>query len=241
MSEQRESDDWDETVDVLCVGDGPGALAYAVLCATGDLDVLIVESADLDPNTRDWRAMMTVDLADGAPEATLAPVRAELVPERTITDRTRLEPFVGEHLRRWSAHCLASPFGVMFSHVADLEPMRTADGESITAGVVGSYRCDGRPPGPALLHWLRERATELFAPADDRLDDVIIADGRIAGVVLNTADGLRRVGVTDGLALSIGTMPQQWPDQPELDGRTFDVAVLGRTAGRFGTVGLLQR
>ena len=59
---------------------------------------------------------------------------------------------------------------------------------------------------------------------------------------LNTADGLRRVGVSDGLlALSIGTMPQQWPDQPELDGRTFDVAVLGRTAGRFGTVGLLQR
>ena len=45
--------------------------------------------------------------------------------------------------------------------------MRTADGAS-TAGVVGSYQCDSRPPGPALLHWLRN-APGLFAPADDRL------------------------------------------------------------------------
>ena len=52
-------------------------------CATGDLDVLIIESADLDPNTRDWRGIgMTVDLADGAPEATLAPL-VERVPNRT--------------------------------------------------------------------------------------------------------------------------------------------------------------
>ena len=241
MTEHPEFADWDETVDVLCVGDGPGALAYGIFCAAADLEVLIIESAELDPQTRDWHGVMTEDLGDGAPDARLSLIRAEPIPVRPINDRTKLEPFVGEHLRQWSARCVASPFGVMMSHVPDLDAMRTDGGESITAGVVGSFRCDGGPPGPALAHWLRERAEGLFAPAEDRLDGFVIGDGRIAGVALNTTDGPRRIGITHGLALSIAVEPQHWPDQPELHGRTVDVAILGRPAGRFATVGLLER
>jgi len=239
MTEHPESDDWDETVDVLCVGDGPGALAYGILCAASDLDVLIIESAELDPQTRDWHSGMTEDLGGGQSDAHLALIRAEPVPVQPINDRTKLEPFVGEHLRQWSAGCLASPFGVIMSHLPDFDPMRTADGRSITAGVVGNYRCDGSPPGPALANWLRENAEGLFAPADDRLDGLVVADGRIAGVILDTADGPCRVGITHGLALSLGGGPERWPDQPELRGLTVDVAVVGRPAGRFARVELL--
>jgi hypothetical protein len=239
MAEHSEFDDWDETVDVLCVGDAPGALAYGIFCNAADLDVLIIESAELDPQTRDWLGDMTEGLNGGAPDARLSVIRAEPVPAKKINDRTRLEPFVGEHLRQWSAGCLASPFGVVMSHVPDLETMRTTEGDSVTAGIVGSYRCDGGPPGPALTHWLHERAEGLFAPAEDRLDGLIITDGRIAGVVLNTTDGPRRIGITGGMALSPAVAPQPWPDQPEIAGLRVDVAVVGRQAGRFARVELL--
>ena len=240
MAEPAESEiDWDETVDVLCVGDGPGALAYGILCTAADLDVLIIECAELDPQTRDWHSDMTADLDGGQPDACLSLMRAEPVPVQPINDRTKLEPFVGEHLRQWSAGCLASPFGVMFTEVPDLGPMRTAEGRSITAGIVGKYRCAGGAPGPTLVSWLRENAEGLFAPADDRLDGLVVDNGRIAGVILDTADGPCRIGVTRGLALSLAREPERWPDQPELAGLEVDVAIVGRQAGRFARVELL--
>ncbi len=240
MTEQTESEiGWDETVDVLCIGIGPGVLAYGIFCAASDLEVLIIECADLDPQTGDWRSDMTEDLDVGQSDASLSLIRAEPVPVQPINDRTKLEPFVGEHLRQWSAGCLASPFGVMFTEVPDLDVMRTPEGQSITAGIVGGYRGADGPPGPTLVRWLRENAEGLFAPADDRLDGLVVEDGRIAGVILDTADGPRRIGVTRGLALSLGVEPECWPDQPELAGLEVDVAVVGRKAGRFARVELL--
>lgn len=239
MTERPESDGWDETVDVLCVGEGPGALAYAIFCAAADLDVLIVESPELDPQALDWRNAMTEDLGGFPPDPNLALIRAEPVAAEKINDRTKLEPFVGEHLRQWSAGCLGSPFGVVTSHVPDLDMMRTTEGESILAGVLDTYHCDADQPGPALVRWLRERAEGLFGPAEDRLDGLVIEEGRIAGVVLNTADGPRRVGITHGLALSLAGAPESWPDQPELAGLTVEVAVIGRRGGRFARVEFL--
>ena len=239
MTEHPESDGWDETVDVLCVGEGPGALAYAIFCAAADLDVLIVELSDLDPQTCEWRTAMTEDLDGGPPDPHLSLIRAEPVPVLPINDRTKLEPFVGEHLRQWSAGCLASPFGVMFTEVPDLGAMRTAEGRSITAGIVGGFRCAGGAPGPTMVRWLRENAEGLFAPADDRLGGLVVEEGRIVGVILDTADGPCRIGVNRGLALSLAVEPQYWPDQPELAGLEVDVAVVGRQAGRFARVELL--
>ena len=241
MTESPERADWDETVDVLCVGEGPGVLAYGIFCAASDLDVLIVESPELDQQTLQWRNAMTEDLVGFSPDPNLKLIHAEPVAAEKINDRTVLEPFVGEHLRQWSASCLGSPFGLMTSHVPDLDMMRTADGGSIMAGVVGSYRCDAAQPGPALVGWLRERAEGLFGPAEDRLDGLVIEDGRIAGVVLTTAAGPCRVGITNGLALSLGGAPESWPVQTELAGLAVDVAVIGRRAGRFATIGLLAR
>lgn len=232
---------WDETVDVLCVGAGPGALAYGILCAASDLDVLIVESARLDAQTEQWRADMTEDLGGCTPDLNLPLIHAEPIAVGKITDRTRLEPFVGENLRKWSAECLVSPFGVVMSHVPDLDSMRTTDGRLITAGIVDAWSCDAGPPGPALVRWLRERAEGLFGPADDRLDGLVFEDGRIAGVVLDTGEGPRRIRVGHGMALSLSGAPEIWPDQTDLDGLEVDVAVISRQAGRFATVGLLAR
>jgi len=242
MAEPAESGiDWDETVDVLCVGTGPGVLSYGLFCAANDLDVLIVESDELDPQTAQWRASMTEDLGDVVPTAHLSLIGAEPDPIGRINDRTKLEPFVGEELRLWSADCAASAFGVMLTEVPDLERMRTADGQFITAGVVGPYRVDGPTPGAALSRWLREQADALLGPASDRLAGLVTDEGRIAGVDLHTEDGPRRIAATKGVAIGVGPVPDAWPEQPELDGVTVEVAVVSRTAGRLARVELLRR
>ena len=240
MTESAESESgWDETVDVLCVGTGPGVLSYGLLCAAHDLDVLIVESDELDPQTAQWCTAMNEDLGGVVPTARLSLISAEPDPIGRINDRTKLEPFVGEQLRLWSADCAASAFGVMLTEVPDLDRMRTADGQFITAGVVGPYRFDGPAPGAALSRWLREQAEGLLGPGSDRLDGLVVEEGRIAGVTLRTDDGLRRVAATRGLAIAVGSAPHTWPEQPELDGVPAEVAVVSRTAGRFARVELL--
>jgi len=231
--------DWDEAVDVLCVGTGAGSLAYGILCDAAGLEVLIVESPHLDPQTREFRDAMTADLGDCPPALDLALNRAERVTAPSGR-RAKLETFDGERLRQWSARCLASPFGVLFTEVAALEAMRTDAGESITAGLIAGYQPDPKQPGPALWRWLHERAAGLFGPEEHRLGGLVVADGRIAGVTLDTMDGPRRIGTAAGLAISVGPAPDSWPAQPDLAGVTAAVAVVSRWAGRFARVELLS-
>jgi hypothetical protein len=231
--------DWDEAVDVLCVGTGPGALAYGILCDAAGLEVLIVESGHLDPQTIEFRDAMIADLAGGPPEPGLALTRAEPVAVPSGW-RDKLETFDGEQLRQWSARCFASPFGVLLTEVPALTAMRTDGGESIVAGLVGGYRPDPEQPGPALSRWLRERAAGLFAPEEDRLGGLVVVEGRIAGAVLDTTDGPRRIGTAAGLAIAVGPTPDVWPAQPELAGVNIEAAVVSRWAGRFARVELLS-
>ena len=157
--------EWDDTVDVVCVGTSPGVLAYAICCAANDLDVLFVEvPTQPDEYIAAWYQAMTVDLSPSLspgrentpgdrPGFSLA--RAAL-PPAPAGKRDTLETFVGENLRRWSAHCLHSSTGVMFTQVPELlVPMRTEDGESITAALLGDL---GRGD---LLTWLNDRAREI--------------------------------------------------------------------------------
>jgi hypothetical protein len=168
---------------------------------------------------------MTEDLADLPAEQPVPDLPDE--GDRVRGKREILEPFVGEHLRRWSARCLGSPFAVMFTQVPDvLTPMRNGDGESVTAAVLG--RC--RPP---LDEWLRHQADE-YLPAEGRLAAVVFHEGRIAGVEL--VDG-SRIGATGGLAFPVGPPTAGWPP-PELDA---DVALVSRPAGRFARVELVPR
>ena len=238
MAEPGESDiDWDETVDVLCVGDGPGALAYGILCTAADLDVLIIECAELDPQTRDWHSDMTADLDGGQPDACLSLMRAEPVPVQPINDRTKLEPFVGEHLRQWSAGCLASPFGVMFTQIPELlVPMRTAGGESITAALLGDF--PGDRAADDLVAWLWDYARELgVAETENHMAAMRFEGGRAAGIELD--DGYL-LATSGGFALPVGPETSH-PDLPDVSGEGYAVAIMGRPAGRFATVDLIAR
>lgn len=235
-----ESDlEWDEVVDIVCVGGSPGVLAYAICCAANDLDVLMVRPpAEPDGDIAAWHAAMTADL-----DPRLNPGRentaedrpgfsfARLAPPPAPTGkRVTLETFVGEHLRQWSAHCLQSPFGVMFTQIPELLlPMRTDDGESVTAAFVGELGAGN------LVSWLGECAREHgLADPKNIMAAMVFEEGRIAGVELD--DGYL-VAARGGLAFPVGA-EAPGPDLPSSDGCT--VAVVGRPAGRFATVNLLK-
>ena len=230
---------WDDTVDAICVGTSPGVLAYAVCCAAHGLDVLLVHPPDEpDQQTAAWYAAMTEDLTPtvspgreyaGEGRQGFSFERVAPMPEPT-GKRVKLEPFVGEHLRQWSAHCSSSPLGVMLTEIPELlVPMRTEDGATITAAFLGEIH-DGD-----VLTWLADRAREVgIAESDGTMSAMVLEEGRIAGVELD--DGTL-VATTGGLAFPVAAEALV-PDVPGLGGST--VAIVGRPAGRFARVDLLQ-
>ncbi|MCV7215077.1 hypothetical protein H7J51_07245 [Mycobacterium crocinum] len=240
---------WDDVVDVICAGAGPGALAHAICCADHDLDVELADAEiswrSADPDIAAYLQSMTEDLGLSDTPATdleLSAERAKPVPVKTDR-RATIEPFFGSRLRDWSVRCIASPFGVIYSQIPDfLTPMRADGGETIRVAALGSFRPDGDQPGAALTEWLRGqvREREIYGEAGMALQRLIFEEGRIAGAELSTPDGTRLVRATHGVALSVGASPADadWPVQDEFpDGA--QVAVVSRTASRFGRVELL--
>jgi hypothetical protein len=250
MNERPDTDvAWDEVVDVICVGSSPGVLAYAICCVAADLDVVLVGAAgEPDPQTATWYAAMTEDLptprlnlgGEIAAEDRHAFSLVRLVPIPAPSGkRVTLEPFVGEHLRQWSAHCAQSPFGVMFTQVPDLlVPMRTEGGESVTAvsiGDFGSAKSQARDDG--LEGWLLQEAAETdLLGTENIMTAMVLEGGRVAGVHLD--DG-SLIAASGGLALPVGAAAQRCPLPADAD--DLVVAILGRPAGRFATVDLLRR
>ena len=257
---------WDEVVDVICVGPGSGSglgsLAYGIACAEAGRDVLLVGApSEPDPVLAGLLAAMTEDLGDPSPDTAIAvgsvvPESASPAPEGRTNMKSQLaaslEPFVGQQLRSWSAQCLASPYGVMFTEVPDLLiPMRTDAGDLITAAVLGDCR-------ESLSGWLLQQAGDHGLTAADRLIGLVVEGGRIVGAILDTSCGPLRVGATAGIAVSVG------PPLPEPPGPThaasvarfeadlefgpeigpeigLGVAVVGRRFGRFARVEMFRQ
>lgn len=244
---------WDDVVDVICAGNGPGVVAHAILCADLGLSVALADAvspADLpDEDTLGYLQAMIDDLGSlpRVPENLEVPL-TRAVPEPPATPkkgkRATIAPFVGSRLRDWAAQCAVSPFGVIYSGVPDgMTPMRAESGTAIRAAVLGSYRPDADRPGPALAAWLaeqtRERDIDGYGTAIQRL---VFEDGRVAGAAIDGPSGVKLVRALDGVALSTGPAPggAEWPAQPELRDIDVQVAIVSRSASRFGRVELLQ-
>lgn len=209
------SENWDDVVDVICVGSSPGVLAYRKACGAADLDVLhIATPGELDDETRSYLASMTEDLDAMAGESEPMVTRAEPAPLRRDT-RGRpdiLDPFVGEQLRQWSARCAASPFAVLFTQVPDqLTRMRTDTGEIIEAAMIPEYDEN-------------DSSAEIFA-------GLLYEEGRLAGALVSGPSGSYRVRADSGLALPVGP-GGAWPQRDGL-------ALVSRPAGRFARLEVL--
>jgi len=237
---------WDEVVDVLCVGTGPGALAYAICEVEHDADVLLIGGAEHDdPQTSEYLGAMTEDLRSDRPaDLDLPIVRAEPVVAARGGRRDRIEPFIGSRLRDFSAECVTSVFGVLHT---ESDPagaaVRTEAGDLLNATEFGRFRPGSDRPGPALVDWLDARAGELGIERDPAmaLQRMVFGAGRVAGAAVRGPSGTRLVSATRGVVLATKAVPADagWPVRPELRDTSFGIAIVRHTASRFGRVMLV--
>lgn len=216
LDETPDEVQWDDVVDVICVGSTPGVLAYLTACAASDLDVLhLAAPVEFDDDTTALIAAMTEDLDPGPGES--EPVTTRAAPDPLRRDaRGRpdtLDPFVGEQLRIWSGRCAGSPFGVMLTEVPGFfVRMRTDDDEIITAAPIPD---DGETDSPI----------GTFA-------GLMYEEGRLAGAVMAGHSGPRIIRADAGLALPIGP-GGRWPASQSL-------SLVSRPAGRFARIEVLE-
>ena len=246
---------WDEIVDVVSVGAGPGGLACAVAAADAGLDVLVaLPGTDtttrpaLDP-ARGWLPVVSDPetaayfdaLADDLPAVPLPDdpatlqIRALHEVEVDTSRRAQVETFVGSRLGSWAAGCIASPYGLLFTRVEHwpTRTMRTVTGQSFQVATLDESASAGTF-GDRLDALVADRDIDVLT--GHSLQRLVFEEGRIVGVVVESSEGPWAVRARTGIA-----MTSEWPCPP--DTRTLDtesrIALVGLTASRFGRVEVL--
>ena len=262
---------WDEEVDVVSAGSGIAGLAHAVAVVDTGGEVFVADSRGAvetggsslavrsrvdqlhwlqvdvpDPETNEYFAALSSDLGPLTRTARDGdvPIRV-LDPIDPVGPRGPVPPFVGARLRDWAARCLVSPYGYLYTRVADWQSttLQTADGESLEIAEIGSITLDPANVGGSVLDWLT-------AQADDRCIDVnhatslqriVFEEGDVVGAVFTTPGGPLAVRARHGvLVASGGPQAAMAAEQPlPATGGTLRVCLVGQTASRFGRVELL--
>ena len=242
--EHPESDiDWDEVVDIICVGSDPGPVAQAVSGVQCGRQVLaLARPQSWDPETDAYIAEMAADLSPAESASPLQVTRARPVIAEPARGRL-IDTFVGAHLHDWAAQCRATSFGVLYTDVfgVDTTRMRADDGRQIDVVLLGTYPSDADRSGRAVSEWLSEQAREcrVHPDPDVSLRRLITEFGRVAGAELATDSGPLLVRALGGVALPVASSDADWAIPSELGDADFDIAIVGLPAARFARVELL--
>lgn len=225
--------EWDEVVDVICVGPGDTAIAVALAAEGAGLDVCLTGRVPAQPDDRTLAGRF--GLGDGPTVDYLAAVTGDTGPlagrdaPAVLPELRAPEPsvppyhFSGARLRDWASACLACPYGVLST--APAEP----DAAPSIVGTVDTADAHA---------WLAAQAAATGLPTtpDSVLERLVFAGGRVVGAVLGTAAGPHRVRGTRAVVLSTGTgVPL--PVLPA--GETGALAVVAHPVSRFARLALL--
>ncbi len=245
---------WDEMVDMVAVGAGPGTLAAAVAAADAGLDVLVVRPGAVTPvddsGTRGWLPVVGDPETAAYFDALAEDLPTEALPEgaaglqvRALREvqvdksrRAHVETFVGSRLGVWAATCIASPYGLLFTRVDDwpTTTMRTSGETSFEVLTL-------EETGPA-DRTFTERLDALVADRDiDVVEDsplqrFVFEEGEIAGVVVDLPKGPWAVQARVGIVV---TSPNPCPPDDRILPADSRIALVGLTASRFGRVEVL--
>jgi hypothetical protein len=260
---------WDEEVDVVCTGPGVAGLAHsvAVVDMGGEVFVASRDGADAggasvavrsrvdrlhwldlditDPETNEYLAALSSDLGPLTRSARDADVPIRVVDHAEPVDpRGAVAPFLGARLRDWAARCLVSPYGYLFTRVAEMQSttLRTPTGESIEVAEIGSITPDPGNVGGSVLEWLTVQARDhgIEVHQATSLERIVFEEGEVVGAEFSTPDGLWAVRARHGVTLaSGGPLPAMSADQPLPADPTLRLCLVGQTASRFGRVELL--
>jgi hypothetical protein len=257
--------EWDEVVDIVCIGRGPTALAAAVGASRGGMSVFVAEIADVaggstadadslagrlavaDADTVEYFDSLTQDAAPltrcGDPGR--LPIRAVDGLLRPEPARSMIPPFVGSGLRGWADACLASPYGLLFTTPARpaMTVTYTSAGQKINAAVVGSIKMDNGQLTQGLDDWLATRAQELdiAEPASNSLQRLVFDAGQVVGAVIDTPTGPCAVRARSGVIMETGAgkLAPSWTATGPESARSVKVALVTRNASRFAQLELL--
>jgi hypothetical protein len=245
---------WDDEVDVLCIGAEGGVLAAGVVAAQAGLDAYLGISeqtavGDLAaslcygggdrPTTKHLAGF---DYAFGKVDRaqTLWPVRAveDIAPARS--HRGAIEPFFGAPLEQWASRCASASNAVIYNRVGkrQMTEMRSSTrGEKFEAAVVGSVSLSPDRPALSILTWLKNRAADadLRPRSGVRLAKLIFEDG-LVGALLDTHDGVQAVRARENLIICVGD-PATERVQPLVSACapvTAHVCLVSKAASRFG-------
>lgn len=250
--------DWDDEVDVLCLGMGGTAVAAGIVAARAGLEVYV----GISYSPGDWVGAGCTD------EQTLAlfheygdvfGVRSSRTPElpvRVVDDldpppvkprrRGQIEPFFGSKLLDWARDCVASPYSLLYDRVTEREmtPMRSRNGEQVEAAIVGTVDLDSDWSAPDLNRWLADEAAaegvELHIATE--LSRLVFEEGLLVGAVLNTQSGPWAVRAHHDVIIETGAAGGDavvTTATAQSESSTMTVALVSRNASRFGRLELL--
>ncbi len=255
--------DWDDEVDVVCTDAGVAGLAGAISAVDEGAEVLVAgapapKAGAAASGHPDW---FTLDLGDAQTADYLAELLDDLdpvglpQPDEDLPIRTaavaapapdrRVPPFVGAQLRDWTARCISSPSGYLYTRVTDWTntAMESGDGERVEVAEIGSL-----PAGPgdmvgAVLEWLEAEAhlRGVQAHPVERFERLVFDEGEVVGAVFATSDGPWAVHARHGVLFCRNVFPVGRASCPPGTGdAALRVALVGKLASRFGRVELLM-
>ncbi len=255
--------DWDDVVDIVCIGRGAGALAAAIGAERGGMTVFFADAGTgdgADANSLAGRLGIadaeTIEYLDALTEDVGPLVRCAVpnqVPVRTVegplergTGRGRIATFFGSALRDWSDRCLASPYGLLYTDLA--HPAMTATyasaGATLEAAVVGTIDVENGELTEGLDHWLTSRAGQLGIDesSSNMLQRLVFDDaGQVVGAMIETPSGARAIRAKRGVIMATGasTLTPTAPTEGLEDAASVAVALVTRAASRFARLELL--
>lgn len=266
-----ESAKWDDEVDVVCTGSGVAGLASAISVvdaggevfvadpgeAVADSQASVVVRSRIDPlrpwlgvqvdddETNEYFAALSSDLGPLARSEWDVDMPIRVVDERVPVDvGGRVKPFFGSRLRDWTARCLASPSGYLYTQVSDWHSttVSASDGDELEIAEIGSMTPDPDDIGGSVASWLSTQAQlrGIKAHPDSTLRRIVFEEGRVVGAVFNTSDGPLSVRARHGVIVATGGPQINSAARQQLaDASPLRVCLVGREASRFGRVELL--
>lgn len=251
--------EWDDEVDVVCTGAGLAGLAGAISAVDGGAEVLVARAPV--PPAGGQPGWFTLGSGDGETAAYLGALAEDLdvaalsqldddlpirpAPEPAAAPGRRIPPFVGSQLRDWTARCIPSPSGYLYTRVTDWASttMQTGDGDALEVTEIGSMAPEPSDIVGSVLQWLDEEARmrDVDMRAVTGFERLVFEERDVIGAVFTTADGPFAVRARHGVLFCGASFPAvRPPPRPATGDEVLRVALVGKAASRFGRVELLM-
>jgi hypothetical protein len=264
--------DWDEEADVVCTGSGVAGLAGAISAVDMGAEVFVASPDGVASSAGSPLAVRSrvdrlhpwlgIHVSDAETIAYFAALSSDLGPlSRSSSDvdvpiravhqpvpvdpRGTIPPFIGARLRDWTARCLASPSGYLYTRVSDWQSttFRTYEGDSIEITEIGCMTPDSDNVGGSVFDWLAARARDRWIEAHPNcsLQRIVFEEGEVVGAVFTTPDGPLAVRARHGVHVSSDGSGINAGAGQQLPAGTgpLRICLVGQTASRFGRVELL--